>query len=225
LGSCWPNSSVRPRFSPAEFSCACIETEPHTNLRLPSVLRVSRFPEFPRAILAGANRPQIIECEYSRRMPVGEINLDGVVADGLRRARAGLGFVHWQHARRSGRRCSSRRGRLGRLLVSLIITARAGTLFAQINKVVVARVSIAPGDVHTFPRGNVNLHAGGLFSGIDGRGHFIFKTENQSGSGLSHGSCSSGRRVFFSRGPEGFRLFVPRKSLRVAAPKHRDVAP
>ena len=133
----------------------------------------SNRAEISRAILAGAHRPQIIVAEDASGMAVGEINFDGVVTDGLRGARAGLGLIHWQHARSEWSGCARRRGPLGGLFVALVVTGRAGAILPQINKVVVARVPVAPGDVHTFASGNVNLHVGGFFPGIDWGRHFI----------------------------------------------------
>jgi hypothetical protein len=42
-------------------------------------------PKFPSAFLAGADGPQEIETENSRRVAVVKINLQGVIAYGVRR--------------------------------------------------------------------------------------------------------------------------------------------
>ncbi len=139
--------------------------------------------EIPRAIVARADGPQVVEGEDAGGMAVGEINLDGIVANSLRRPRAGLGLIHRQHTRSDWRRCARRRGWLGGFLVALVITRRARTFFPQIHKVVVARMSIAPCNIHTFAGGNVNFYAGGLFARVDWRWHFIFRVQIESGSG------------------------------------------
>jgi hypothetical protein len=120
--------------------------------------------EIPRAIVARADGPQVVEGEDAGGMAVGEINLDGIVANSLRRPRAGLGLIHRQHTRSDW-------------------TRRARTFFPQIHKVVVARMSIAPCNIHTFAGGNVNFYAGGLFARVDWRWHFIFRVQIESGSG------------------------------------------
>ena len=58
------------------------------------------WAKFVGASLAGANFAQMLEAENSSRMAVGEIDLDGIVADRRSGASRNFRLVHWEHSRR-----------------------------------------------------------------------------------------------------------------------------
>lgn len=129
--------------------------------------------EFACAEFAGAHGTEIIEAVNSRGMSVREIYFYGVVSDGLSAARAGFWFVHRQNAGRHWCRSSCRRWNFGRFFRALISACGARTIFAQINKIVVAGVAVRPDNVHTRAGGDVNLHVGGFLTRIEWSGHFL----------------------------------------------------
>jgi hypothetical protein len=131
-----------------------------------------RLPRSPavlaRAGFAGADRPQVIEAVDACGVSVIEFDLKRIVADRVRGARPGLWFEH-----RQSRRVPSAAGALGKIffLVPLVVAHRAGALFAEICKIVMADVAVRPGNIHARPRRYVNFHAGGLSSRIQRNRH------------------------------------------------------
>src|SRR5207248_11312403 len=81
--------------------------------------------------------------------------------------RARLRFEHWQHRRRSRSRCERLEGRL---LGALVVAGGARAFVAQVRKIVVAGMSVSPGDVHARAARYVNFDAERLFPGIEGSG-------------------------------------------------------
>ena len=108
-------------------------------------------------------------------MSIVEIDLQGVIADGMRSLRAEFGLEHGKRRRTHDRMRSVRIFFFQALIIysllfffpSLVVTHRAGTLFSQIGEIVVAGVAVGPGDVDTAPRGHVHLYASGLPSFIE----------------------------------------------------------
>ena len=94
--------------------------------------------------------------------------MNGVLADGRGGLRARLGLEHWQRSRGS-----KRRRRFGERFFfdAFVVTGGARTVFAEICEIEVAGVAVGPGDVHTSAGADVNLHAGGLASLVDGKRH------------------------------------------------------
>ena len=118
------------------------------------------------AVGAGADAAEMVVTENAGGVAIAESDLDGVIAHGGSLLRARLGLKHRERGRSDG----SRNG-AGVLSNAFVIAGGAGTFFAKIGKIVVARVAVGPNDVDTRAAGYVNLYAGGLFSGIDGNGH------------------------------------------------------
>jgi len=82
---------------------------------------------------------------------------------------ARLGLEHGQRRRR----CHSRgEGFESFFLATLVVAGRAGTLVAQIRKIVMAGVAVSPGDVYTGAARYVNFDASWLFSQVERSGHF-----------------------------------------------------
>jgi len=132
-------------------------------------------------------------------MSVGEGNLDGVLPYRLSGLRARLWFKHGQ-----SRRLKRRGGIRQRfLLLSFIVACGAWAVVAQIHKVVMARVPVGPGNVHTRAAAHVYLHAGGLASQISRDRHLqcAFRRARQTGNA---GACFTPRfdRLHRSRGRE-----------------------
>src|SRR5258708_36888211 len=73
-------------------------------------------PEFASAIFTRADGPQIIKTINARRVSIVEIDLQGVIADGMRRLRAQLWLEH-----RERRRTHERRGSLRSFLFHALI--------------------------------------------------------------------------------------------------------
>jgi hypothetical protein len=117
---------------------------------------------------AGADATEVVVAVDARRVAVGEVDLNSVAADGSGRPSARFRFEHRKRGRRSEPRCH----RLELLLLAaLIVAGGAGALFAQIDKIVVACVTVSPGDVHSSAGRYVNLDAGWLFSRVEGGRH------------------------------------------------------
>jgi hypothetical protein len=129
--------------------------------------------KFVRAFGAGAHGAKKIECINSGTMSVGKIYFYSVVADGLSGFRTWLRLEHWQDAGWNRPACSCRCWNFRGLFCSLVAASGAWTIFAQINKVVMAGVAVGPSDVHTRAGGDVNFHVGGFFASVEWRGHFI----------------------------------------------------
>ena len=95
-------------------------------------------------------------------MSIVEIDLQGVIADGMRRLRAEFGLEHGKRRRTHEWRRSVRIFFFQALIIysllfffpSLVVTHRAGTLFPQIGEIVVAGVVVGPGDVDSGSGGN-----------------------------------------------------------------------
>ena len=119
-----------------------------------------------RAFGTGANGAQVVVAENSGGVAVGEMNLDGVVPylGGLLSASFGL-----EHGKNGGR--SGREGGKSFLFGSLVVASGTGAIVAQIRKVEMAGVAVAPGDIDTGAGLDVNLDLSGLFALIDGSGH------------------------------------------------------
>ena len=84
---------------------------------------------------------------------------------------ARLGLEHGQRRRR----CHSRgEGFESFFLAALVVAGRAGTLVAQIRKIVMAGVAVSPGDVYTGAARYVNFDASWLFSQVERSGHLEF---------------------------------------------------
>src|SRR5580693_9697154 len=143
-------------------------------------LQVGLCPIFSGAFLAGANGSQEIEAVDSGRVAVVKINLQGVVADGVRRLCRQLRFVHGEQ-RRTRRRGRDARGIFFfqllvfllplRLFLPLVVAHGAGTFLAEIGEVVVAGVAVGPSYVDSFSGRHVHFHVGRFSSRIDGNGH------------------------------------------------------
>lgn len=108
-------------------------------------------------------------------MPIVEIDLQGVIADGMRRLRAEFGLEHGKRRRTHERRRAVRIFLFQALIIdsllfffpSLVVTHGAGTLLPEISEIVVAGVAVRPDDVDTASRGHMHLYAGGLSSFIE----------------------------------------------------------
>src|SRR2546429_8214393 len=99
---------------------------------------------------------------------VGEANLNGVVAYLRGSLGARLGLEHWQ----CGRRLESRTHLANEgLLLSRVVAGGAGTLVAQVSKLVTAGVAVGPGDIHARAARNVNLDTCWFFPRIEGSWH------------------------------------------------------
>src|SRR5580704_4798731 len=95
-------------------------------------------------------------------------DLQGVVADDG----GGLGaWLRFKHGKRrkgvDGGRC---RGE-GFLFAALVVARGAGALLAQISEIIVARVTIGPGDVNSSAGLYVHLYGGWLSSRIEWNRH------------------------------------------------------
>ena len=112
-------------------------------------------------------------------MTIRKADLHGIVAHDRCRLRCGLRLEH-----RKRRKCVGGRRRSGEgfFFAALIITCSAGTLFAQIRKIVVAGVAIGPGDVNSRASFDVHLHGRRLSSRIDWNRHFEYQLGSQAAS-------------------------------------------
>ena len=133
--------------------------------------RIGDGAKFKSAILARANCSQKIVAENPSRMPVIEINLQGVVANGMSSFCGKPGLEHGKRRRRKyGRGLRA----LRLLFQAFVIAHRAGALLPQVAKIVVARVSIRPRDVNPRSRGHVDLYLRGLSAFINRNRHRVF---------------------------------------------------
>jgi hypothetical protein len=118
-------------------------------------------------------------------MSIGKIYFYGVMADGLRGFCARLWLVHWQNAGWNRARRAGRGGNFRGLFCALIAACGAGTILAQINKIVMAGVIVRPDDVHTFASGDVNFHVGGFLAGVEWSRHIRFHAVQKEEAGSS----------------------------------------
>src|SRR5437879_1740479 len=125
-------------------------------------LLLSGRAEFLLALRARAQGAQVIVAVNAGAVAVAVADLDGVIPHGCRRLGARARLENWQRRRRRG---NGRRECL--LFLSLVVAGGAGAVFAQIRKIIVARVAVRPGDVHACPARNVNLHACRLSSRVN----------------------------------------------------------
>lgn len=120
---------------------------------------------------AGADAAKMVVAVDAGSVAVGEGDLDGVIAHRSGGFRARFGLKHRQRRRRDRTRAGT-----GALPYPLVIARGAGTFVAKIREIVVAGVAVGPQDVDTGAAGYVNLHAGGLFPGVDGNGHELVRS-------------------------------------------------
>jgi len=133
--------------------------------------RIGDGAKFKSAIPARANCSQKIVAENPSRMPVIEINLQGVVANGMSSFCGKPGLEHGKRRRRKyGRGLRA----LRLLFQAFVIAHRAGALLPQVAKIVVARVSIRPRDVNPRSRGHVDFNLSGLSASINRDRHRVF---------------------------------------------------
>jgi hypothetical protein len=114
------------------------------------------------ASLARAIGAEVVVAEDAGGMAVGEIDLDGVVAYLRRGLSAGFGLVDGQK-----RRGGEIHGGHGVFLGALVIAGGTGAMLAEVGEVVVAGMTVSPGDVDAGARFDVDFDAGGLFALID----------------------------------------------------------
>src|SRR5690349_23553416 len=105
----------------------------------------------------------------ARGVAVGKRDLNGVIPHlrGSFGTRLGL-----EHGQRRRRRHSLRERLESFFLSAFVVAGSAGALVAQVCEIVMAGVAVGPGDVHTGAARNVNFHASGLFSRVEGSWHF-----------------------------------------------------
>ena len=120
------------------------------------------------ALVTGADTAEMVVGVDAGGVAVGKRDLNGVIPYLRGGFGARLGLEHGQR----GRRGHSRRRPEGCFFVALVVARRARALVAQIREIVMARVSVCPGNVHTGATRNVNLDASRFFSRVDGCRHF-----------------------------------------------------
>ena len=103
---------------------------------------------------AGADGAEMIVAEDAGSVAVIEIDLHRIVAYLSRGLSANFWFEHGQRRRRNY--CRRRTGML-MFLVAFFVAGSARAFFTQIRKIVVACVTVGPGDVDACATGNVNL--------------------------------------------------------------------
>jgi hypothetical protein len=115
---------------------------------------------------AGADAAEVVVAEDSGGVAIGEGDLDGVITDCGGGLRARLGFEHWQGC------CGGRpSGGESGFSDAFVVAGGAGTLFAEIGKIVMTGMAVGPGDVDAGAGRYVDLYGGGFFAGVDGDGH------------------------------------------------------
>ncbi len=118
---------------------------------------------------AGADGAEMVVAVDTGGVPIRKAQLHGVVADDGGGLCSRLGFEHRQ-SRKDGTpgRC---RGGEGFFFAAFVVARGAGTLLAQIGKVVVTGVAIGPDDVDASAGFHVNLNVARFLSRIERNGH------------------------------------------------------
>ena len=120
------------------------------------------------AFRTGTDEAEIIVRIDAGGVAVRERNLDGVVPYLRGGSGARLWLEHGQDRRRG--ECSGSFGQRS-LFISLVIASGAGTLLAEINKVVVGGMTVEPGYVYARVAGDVDFYASWLAAGMERDGH------------------------------------------------------
>lgn len=108
----------------------------------------------------------MVVAEDAGSVPVGESDLDSVIADGGSRLSPSLGLEHGQ------RRCGSRaRGGEGALADALVVAGSTGAFFAKIRELVMAGMPVGPTNIDASSAFDVDLYGGWFFSRVDGNRH------------------------------------------------------
>jgi hypothetical protein len=119
------------------------------------------------AVGAGTDVAEMVVAVDASRVAVGEADLNGIITHLRGGLGARFGFEHGQRGRGLGYLAE----RL--LLLSGVVAGGAGTLLAQVRKLVVAGVAVGPSDIHTRAARNMNLEAGWFFSRVRRSGHSL----------------------------------------------------
>ena len=119
-----------------------------------------------RTLGAGADAAQVIVAVDAGGVAVGEGDLNGVVADGGSLLRARLGLEHRQSRCGGGVRASR-----SALSDPLVVASGTRAFFAKIREIIMAGMTIGPGDVDAGSASHMNFYGAGFFSGVDGNGH------------------------------------------------------
>lgn len=114
------------------------------------------------ALLARAQRAQVIITENSRGMAIIKADLDSVTAYLRSRLGSCFGLVHRQQ-----RGCGKIPGGHGFLFSALVVAGSTGAMVAEKRKIEMAGVAIGPDNIHTCAGLDVNLYFFGLFSWIE----------------------------------------------------------
>src|SRR3989441_8706871 len=131
--------------------------------------------ELQLAAVTRADGAQVVVAVDAGGVAVGEIDLNGVVAY----RRGGLGFgLGLEHGQHDGCRCCAFGAGQGGFFLAVVVTQSAGAVVAQIDKIVVARVAVSPGDIHACASRDVHLYAARVFPRVDGKWHrFAMRSE------------------------------------------------
>src|SRR5262249_53872591 len=106
--------------------------------------------------------PQLAVAVNAGGVTVGEFNLQGVIAERLGGAGAYFRFVHRKDTCRGWRV-----GHSGCLFFPpQVVAGRAGAFIAEESKIVMATVSIGPGDIQPGAGGDMHLHVSGFFAWV-----------------------------------------------------------
>jgi len=111
------------------------------------------------AVGTRANTAEMIVAVDSGGVAVVESDLNGVIADDGGGLRSRFRLEHRQHRRRS-----APGGGKHALLLALFVAGGARALVAQVPEIVVAGVTVGPGDIDAGAAADMNLYARGLFS-------------------------------------------------------------
>jgi hypothetical protein len=137
-----------------------------------------------RALRAGTDHAQLFVAVNPGVVPVGEVNLNRVVPYRRSGLRLRFGFEHRQKRRTRGHRHPRRSGSsfafgfpsFGlRFFLPRVIACGTRAGIAQVRKVIVARMPVRPGNIHTRAARDVNFYRCRLFSWVTRRGHFYIR--------------------------------------------------
>lgn len=148
-------------------------------LELFSLFRTLTWAEGRSTFPAGAKRPQVVVAVNSSRVPIAEIDLDGVVSDLSCALRAGFRLIH----REKWRRLKRWPGK-SILLFPLIIASRARAVISQVGKLEMARMAVRPANIHSHPGFHVNLDSCWLLTLVNRRGHLFTISHWSEGSAI-----------------------------------------
>ena len=97
------------------------------------------------AFLAGTNRSQVVVAVNACGMPIGKVDLHGVIPNGFGCASCQTRLEHRQNGAAADGAARVRCHSL--LLQSLVIAHRAWTLLSEVDEIVMAGVMVSPDDI------------------------------------------------------------------------------